>query len=126
MKLLVDYKLRVHPNVLFAYSPNHVEIIARVENRGKEPVWCEAEVKIPDKISLSPTSNLSRGRLRLGIVTKKEYLEKAVRIFANNYTNPQVYRAEITLFVFNKDGVIEKRIEKPIDIRCELKKEATL
>ncbi len=123
---MVELKLRTHPNVLFAYSPNHTEIIARIENRSKDPVWCEAEIKIPDKISLSPTSSLSRGRLRLGIVTKKEYLEKAVRIFANNYTNPQVYRAEITLFVFNKDGIITKRVEKPIDIRCELKKEATL
>ena len=123
---MVELKLRVHPNVLFAYSPNHVEIITRIENKSKEPVWCEAEVKIPDKISLSPTSTLTKGRLRLGIVTKKEYLEKAVRVFANNYTNPQVYRVEVTLFLFNKDGVIEKRIEKPIDIRCELKKEATL
>lgn len=123
---MADLKLRLHPNVLFAYSPNYVEIIARLENRDAEPVWCEAEVKIPDNISLSPTSALGRGRLRLGIVTKKEYLEKAVRVFANNYTSPQVYRATVTLFVFNRDGVIEKRLEKPIDIRCELKKEESL
>jgi len=123
---LVELKLRLHPNVVFAYKPNYVEIIARIENRNKEPVWCEAEVKVPENISLSPTSSLPRGRLRLGIITKKEYLEKAVRIFANNYTNPQVYRATITMFVFNKDGVIDKRIEKSIDIRCELKKEETL
>jgi len=123
---MVDFKLRLHPNVLFAYSQNHVEVIVRLENRGTEPAWCEAEVKVPDGISLSPAGPLSKGRLRLGIVTKKEYLEKAVRIFANNYTAPQIYRALFTLFVFNKDGVIEKRIEKPIDIRCEIKKEEVL
>ena len=123
---MVELKLRIHPNVLFAYSPNYVETILRIENRGKKQVWCEAEVKIPDKISLSPTSGLERGRLRLGIITKKEYLEKTVRIFANNYTNPQIYRVSVTLFVFNKDGIIEKRMEKTIDIRCELKKEETL
>ncbi len=123
---MIDLKLRIHPNVLFAYSANYVEAIIRVENRGKEPVWCEADIKIPEKVSLNPTSELSRGRIRLGIITKKEYLERAVRIFANNYTNPQVYRATVTVYVFNKDGVIETRLEKPIDIRCELKKEETL
>jgi hypothetical protein len=123
---LIGLKVRTHPNVLFAYSANHVEIILRVENRGKEPVWCEADLKVPEKISLSPTGELSRGRVRLGILKKKEFMEKATRVFANNYTNPQVYRVVVTLYMFNKDGVIETRLEKPIDIRCELKKEETL
>lgn len=122
----MDLKLRLHPNVLFAYSPNYVELIARIENRGAEAVWCEAEVKVPEGISLSPTNNLNRGRVRAGIVTKKEYLEKSVRVFANNYTVPQVYRISLTLFVFNKDGIIEKRVEKPIDVRCEIKKEESM
>jgi len=123
---LIGLKVRTHPNVIFAYSANYAEVILRVENRGKEPVWCEADVRVPEKLSLSPTSELGRGRVRLGIITKKEYLEKAVRIFANNYTNPQVYRVAITVYVFSKDGVIETRLEKPTDIRCELKKEETL
>ncbi len=123
---LIGLKVRTHPNIIFAYSANHAEVILRVENRGKEPVWCEADIKVPEKLSLSPTSELGRGRVRLGIVTKKEYLEKAVRIFANNYTNPQVYRVTLTLYIFSKDGVIETRLEKHVDIRCELKKEETL
>ncbi|MBS3067093.1 hypothetical protein J4450_00200, partial [Candidatus Micrarchaeota archaeon] len=63
---------------------------------------------------------------RVGIVENNQYLEKAVRIYSNTYTNPQMYRCKITLYVYNKDGVIESRLEKPIDIRCELKKNAVL
>ncbi len=123
---MIGLKVRTHPNVIFAYSSNYTEVILRVENRGKEPVWCEADIKVPEKLSLSPTSELGRGRVRLGIITKKEYLEKAIRVFGNNYTNPQVYRVSAIIYVFNKDGVIETRLEKHVDVRCELKKEETL
>lgn len=115
----------MHPEVLFAYSNNYVELILRVENRGKGAVWTESDIKVPDKVSLSPSSELRKGRVRIGIVDKKEYLEKSIRIYANGYTNPQVYRGSATLYIFDKDGVILSRMEKPFDVRVEMKKEAS-
>ncbi len=122
---MVNLELRTHPNVIFAYNPNHVEMILRVENN-HHLCWTEADIHVPERLSLSPDNSLRKGRVRIGIVENNQYLEKAVRIYANTYTNPQMYRCKITVYSYNKDGVIESRLEKPIDIRCEMKKNAVL
>lgn len=117
---------RYHPDVLFGYSSSHVELIIRVENPSLHQVWAEADVSVPEKLSLSPNNALKKGRVRIGIVGSKEFLEKAVKVYGTQTTGPQVYRCNVTLYLFNRDGVIDKRIEKPVDLRCELKKEASL
>lgn len=126
MKPVVKLSLRSHPDVLFAYSINYVEVILRVENPADHPMWAEADIAAPEKLSLSPDSALRKGRVRVGIVGKNEFLEKAVRVYGNSFTNPQMYRINTTLYFFNKDGVIDGRMEKSLDIRCEMKKEASL
>ena len=123
---MVNLSLRNHPDVLFAYSINYVELILRVENPVDHPIWAEADITVPEKLSLSPDNSLRKGRVRVGIVGKNEFLEKAVRVYGNSFTNPQMYRASATVYVFNKDGVIDSRMEKSLDIRCEMKKEASL
>lgn len=123
---MVKLSLRCHPDVLFGFSSHHVELILRVENHGEGAAWAEADVSVPERLSLSPNNSLRKGRLRVGIVGKEEYLEKAVRIYSNSFTNPQMYKCDITLFAFNRDGVIESRLEKSVNVRCELKKEASL
>jgi hypothetical protein len=123
---MVDFSLRVHPDVLFAYSQHYVNLIIRVENRGSKPLWCEGDVKVPEGLSLSPTNNLLKGRMRIGIIEKNEFLEKSVRIFGNQYTAPQVYQADVTIYAFNKDGIIETRMQKNIEIRCEKKKDESI
>ena len=123
---MVEFSVRTHPDVLFAYNQNHVELVIRVENRGQTPLWCEADVKVPENISLSPTTALNKGRVRIGILGKKEFIEKSVRIFANQYTAPQMYQVEVILYAFNKDGIIETRMDKKTEIRCEVKKEESM
>ena len=122
---MVDFKLKAHPPVIFAYSPNYVEVMIRLENP-QSPCWAEADISVPERLSLSPEGSLRKGRVRIGIVGEKEYIEKAIRVYANNYTNPQVYRCKIILYVYDKDGVISSRMEKPVDIRCEAKKESVI
>jgi hypothetical protein len=123
---MVNISIRNHPDVLFAYSANHLEVILRVENPASEPVWAEADLSVPENLSLSPDSRLRKGRVRVGIIGSNEFLEKAVRVYGGAYTNPQMYRCNATLYVFSKDGVINKRMEKSVDVRCEAKKEASL
>jgi hypothetical protein len=123
---MLELSLRTHPDVIFAYSQNFVNMVIRVENHGAEVAWCEADVKVPNNLSLSPTSELKKGRVRIGVLSKKEFIEKSIRIFANSYTPPQIYQTEVTLYAFNKDGVIQTRMEKKTEIRCEVKKEEVL
>jgi len=123
---MVKASLRVHPPVLFCYGPNHVELIIRAENYTKGTCWVEAEIIVPEKLSLSPENQLGKGRIRIGILDKKEFLEKSVKVYANVYTNPQIYRCIVTLFFYDKNGVIAERLDKSIDVRCELKKKAVI
>ncbi len=112
--------------MLFGFSSNYIELILRVENSGVSPMWIEAEIHVPENLSLSPNNSLRKGRLRIGIVSKSEFLEKSTRIYSNSLTNPKMYRCNVTLYSFSKDGVIENRVDKPINIRCEIKKQAAL
>jgi len=122
---VVNLDVTTHPDVVFAYSPNYIEATIRVANPAGELCWAEADVYAP-KLSLSPDSMLRKGRVRVGIVEKEGNAEKVVRIYANPYTNPQMYRCKVVLYVYSKDGVIATRLEKPVDVRCEVKKEATI
>lgn len=123
---MANLDLRLHPGVMFAYSQNHVDLIIRTENPDEEKRWCEADVIVPEKLSLSPDNSLKKGRLRIGILDKNEFIEKATKIYANVYTNPQMYRCKAIIYFYNKNGIIDSRLEKTIDVRCELKKEPTL
>jgi hypothetical protein len=123
---LVSLSLRTHPEVLFGFSSHYIELILRVENKTDHAVWTEADITVPEHVSLSPNNTLKKGRVRVGIVEKNQFLEKAVRIFSNTYTQPQMYKCGVVLYVFSKDGVIESRMEKPYNLRCEMKKEASL
>lgn len=123
---MLNFSLRSHPDVLFGYSTSHVELIIRVENNGTVPMWAEADVSVPEHISLAPNGPLHKGRIRLGIIGKKESLEKSVRVYSTMQTAPLIYRCNAVLYLFNKDGVIDTRLEKPIDIRCEKKRDASL
>lgn len=123
---MVKLLFRFHPDVLFSYSSSYVELILHIENEGKDPTWLEADINVPENLSLAPNAPLRRGRVKVGILAKKEFIEKAVRIFGTSITSPQVYRINSTLYVYNKDAIIETRMEKGVDLRCELKKDASI
>lgn len=97
-----------------------------MENHKDHPVWVEADISVPEHISLSPHNPLRKGRVRVGIVGKNEFLEKAVRVYSTTFTNPKMYKCNAIVYSFNKDGVIENRLEKSVNIRCEVKKEASI
>ncbi len=119
---MINFDVRVHPNVIFGYSTNFIELIIKAENKGEESRWSEANISVPDKLSLSHDSMLKKARVRIGIIEKGAMLEKNLKIYAGEYTNPQMYRCKVTLYTYDKNGVVDMRLEKPVDIRCELKK----
>lgn len=112
---------KTHPETLYARMHNSVSLIARIENGG-ETRWVEAEVQLPEKLSLAADTQLRKGRMRLGIVEKDETLEKSVRIYGNQYTDAQLYNCKLIVFTYDKDGTIDKRIDVSFTVKCEEQK----
>ncbi|MDD5337442.1 MAG: hypothetical protein PHS02_03070 [Candidatus ainarchaeum sp.] len=117
--------VRIHPETLYSRMQNSVQLTLRVENEG-EARWVEAELKVPDKISLAPDIHLNEGRMRAGIVGKNEALEKSVKVYASAYTDAQRYECRLVVFSYDKDAVIDQRIEVPFTVNCEEQKPAVL
>ena len=122
----VDLELDIHPPILFAYSFNHVDLIVKVKNFTKQYLWCEVDFHLTDRISLNPSESVHKGRMRVGILKPKEYVKRAIKIYANSYTNPQLYPVKVILYAYDKDAAIVSRVEKMIDVRCEIKKKAVI
>ena len=122
----IHARLSTHPPVLFAYGFNNVELIVDLSNKTNEIVWGEADVHLSDRISLNPTQTVNKGRMKIGIIEPNKYVKKSVKVYANGYTNPNIYPARVTIYVYGKDATIYKRIEKTVDIRCEIKRKPVL
>ncbi|MCX8197752.1 MAG: hypothetical protein N3F07_00955 [Candidatus Micrarchaeota archaeon] len=102
-----------------AYVRNEVEMEVSVKNEGNEPLWVEADVAVPEAISLAPDRLLSRGRMRIGIALPGERISKKVKIFGGASSYPDTYAIRITFFGYGKDGTIAQRCELRSDLRCE-------
>jgi len=102
-----------------AFMRSEVEMEVSVKNEGNAPLWVEADLTIPEAISLAPDKMLSRGRLRIGIALPGERISKKVRIFGGASSYPDTYVLRLTFFGFGKDGTIAERCELRADLRCE-------
>ncbi|MBN2478529.1 hypothetical protein JXB01_04540 [Candidatus Micrarchaeota archaeon] len=119
-------ELRAHPPVLFAYTPNHVGLIIKIKNTAKKKYWAEADIVCSEKLSLASSASLNKGRTRMGIIGPKEYMEKIIKVYADTHTPPRTYTVKVTAFFYDKNAVIQKRIEEKTEIKCEVKKKAVL
>ena len=115
----------LNPNTHFspirmnAYVRSEVEMEVSVRNEGGAPLWVEADLAIPEAISLAPDKMLSHGRLRIGIAQPGERISKKVRVFGGASSYPDTYALRLTFFGFGKDGTISERCELRADLRCE-------
>ncbi|MBI5223049.1 hypothetical protein HY990_01370 [Candidatus Micrarchaeota archaeon] len=110
---------RVHPPIITCNKETSTDLIIRIENHKEEKVWVETEIIAPQGLSLAPGSELQKGKMRVGIIESGEYMEKSARIYGNRYTMPKVYQIKTIVFAFDKDGIINQRIEGEIQLRCE-------
>lgn len=107
------------PIRLSAYIRNEVEMEVTVKNEGDSPLWVECDITTPEAISLAPDRLLSKGRMRIGIVSPKEKISKKVKIYGSASSYPDTYTIRLTFFGFGKDGVVEERLETKTELRCE-------
>jgi hypothetical protein len=102
-----------------AYVRNEVELEVSVKNEGAEPRWVEADVSIPEAISLAPDRMLSKGRIRIGIALAGERISKKLKLFGGASSYPDTYAIRLTFFGYCKDGTISERCELKSELRCE-------
>ena len=115
----------LNPNTHFspirmpAFMRSEVEMEVTVKNEGNAPLWVEADLVIPEAVSLAPDKTLPHGRMRIGIALPGERISKKVRIFGGAQSYPDTYVLRLTLFGYGKDGTIVERCELRADLRCE-------
>ncbi|MFH1448014.1 MAG: hypothetical protein ABIG39_04065 [Candidatus Micrarchaeota archaeon] len=110
---------RFYPIRLGAYMQNNTELSIEIENTGEQPCWTECDVIVPEALSLAPDRELSKGRVRIGIINASETLGGKCKIYAGPKSYPDIYEIRLVLYGFGKDGVILQREEKKTEIRCE-------
>ncbi len=111
--------IKLYPSSLEAERFNDVRLIIRVKNDKKGLRWFEADIEVPHKLSLTPDHSLRKGKIRIGILRKNEVIEKYIRIFGSKYTKPDIYKAKITVFAYDRNGVINERVDKEFEIECK-------
>jgi len=102
-----------------AYMRNEVELELAVRNEGQEPRWVEADVLVPEAISLAPDRSLSKGRVRIGIALPGEKISKKLKVYGGASSYPDTYVIRLTFFGYGKDGTIDERCELKSELRCE-------
>ncbi len=122
----MDLKLSVHPEIIFAYQQNHVDLKVEVYNTDREFGWYEADVIVGDKLSIFPTGNKRNGRIRFGTINKGEKKRKLVKLYSNKYTPPKIYNCKVVVYSYDEGGVIDERIEKSMVVRSEVQKPAVI
>lgn len=107
------------PIRMSAYVRNEIEMEISVKNEGASPRWVEADVSIPEAVSLAPDRQLSKGRMRIGIALPREKIFKKIKIYGGASSYPDTYVLRLTFYGYGHDGTIEERCELKSELRCE-------
>ena len=102
----MDVLAKLYPKTLTESS--EAFLLIRVRNTQKGYKWFEALVKLPEGLSFSAHFNLRKGKIRLGILKRGEYVEKATKFFASERGNGEI---KIMVYAYDKDGVVAERKE---------------
>jgi len=108
-----------YPLRLNAYTRSDVEMTVTIENIGEEPLWTECDVLVPPVLSLAPDKDLTKGRLRIGIIAPGEIKMKKCKIYATARAYPDIYSIRLIAYGYGRDGAISAREDKKCDLRCE-------
>jgi len=114
----VKVSTKVYPLRLAAYMHNSVDVIFSVTNTSNEVAWVESDILLPESLSLSGNERITKGRIRMGIVSPKETIDKTIKIYSNLATYPDIYPVKSVLKTFNRFGETRGNAEHRFHIRC--------
>ncbi len=115
----MEIMLKLHPPVLRAKELNNTKLIIQIKNDKRGLKWFEANIELPPELSFTPDHSLRVGRTRLGILRKNETIEKYIKIYASQYTKENTYKGKITIFSFDRNGIIDERKDEEFLIECK-------
>ena len=116
---VLNVRTRFYPIRLTANMQNSVELTIKVENTGKELLWSECDVIVPESLSLTPNRSLTKGRLRIGIMEPGKSGTGKCKVYGSAKTYPYTYMLRLTVYGYGKDGVIVTREDTKVGLRCE-------
>lgn len=102
-----------------AYARNEVEMELSVRNEGDSPRWVEADISVPEAVSLAPDRSLPKARVRVGIALMGEKISKKIKIYGGAGSYPDTYTIRLTFYGYDRDGTIAERAEFRSELRCE-------
>ncbi|MEM2974602.1 MAG: hypothetical protein QW112_03200 [Candidatus Micrarchaeia archaeon] len=109
---------KFYPVRVIAFTRNETEMDITIENEGKEICWVEADIALPEGLSLASDRSLRNGRLRVGIIFPDESRTARCKIYAGSETYPSIYNISIVGYAYGKDGMISGKSEARADLRC--------
>ncbi|MFP3949660.1 MAG: hypothetical protein ACLFUZ_01020 [Candidatus Micrarchaeia archaeon] len=113
--------LDTYPESIPAYPGKTIDLIIDANSSGENPSWLEAEVKLEGGFSLRASNSVRTGRFRVGICEGRESCSKAIKLYAEHNVRPNLYKCHVSLFVFNREGKAQGRIDEHTLIKCNSK-----
>ncbi len=110
---------RFFPIRLMAFLKNSVELEVGIENNTNADKWIECDIVLPEAVSLAPERQLSKGRIRMGLVKASEWAYKKVKIYGGKSSYPELYPIKLVAYGFEGEGAVTIRSEKNTELRCE-------
>ena len=114
----INATFEVTPEKIKAFTFNELNLDVSISTTDSEKYWLEAVFEVPYPLSLAPDKNLTAGKILLGILDKDSKKGKKVKIFAANDVYPNTYKVKMTLFIYDKEGVIAERKEYSKELEC--------
>ena len=110
---------RFYPIRLTAFMRSEVELSVEIENLTGDLCWGECDIILPEAVSLAPDRELSKGRLRIGIIEPGGKGSGKCKVYASARSYPDVYTIKLVAYGFGKDGTILGREEAKAELRCD-------
>ncbi len=115
----VSIRTEFYPLRLIAYQRSSVDLIFKISNRSSSVLWIEADVILPNTLSLSEDKQIPRARIRLGLVGSQGELVRPVKIYGNVNTYPDTYKIVYKVRGFDRYGMFKGEWEGHCYLRCE-------
>ncbi len=114
----IEASVSFEPDSLKAFSKNEVEMKISVKGDGARTYWCECDINAKAPLSLAHDMALENGRIRIGILKPSGEASKSVKLYTLPNNFPDEYMLKLTVYVYDEDGAIYKRIDSTKPISC--------
>ncbi|MCL5430277.1 MAG: hypothetical protein M1504_02245 [Candidatus Marsarchaeota archaeon] len=121
----VEINVEFVPGKLKAFTKNETQMTIVFKSADKDQTyWVECDVVVTPPLSLAYDSEMNMGRTRIGLLKPDSTLSKLVRLYTRPNNYPDDYKLNVVAYVYDEDGAIAERLERPVSIVCVEKETA--